>query len=442
MKMNPNLKLDQRLINLPKTEIPKAWYNVLVDLPTPLGPYLSPADRQPLKPEDMLAIFPESLIAQEFGDQRFYAVPDPVREALALWRPTPLVRAFALEKALGVKSRIYYKNESVSPSGSHKSNTAIAQAYFNQQAGITRLTTETGAGQWGTALAMASRRFGLDVRVYMVKVSFEQKPYRKIMMNLMDAEVLASPTNLTKAGRAALAADPDCPGTLGLAISEAVEEAAGRPDTNYALGSVLNHVILHQTVIGQEARRQLDLIGEEPDYLIACHGGGSNFGGLVAPFVPDLLAGSGPKVIAAEPASCPTLTKGKLGYDYGDVAGLTPMMPMYSLGADFQPPAIHAGGLRYHGSSPIVSALLAEKLIKAQAVETDTVFHYARLFAQAEALIPAPESGHAIAAACLKALELERDKTPGSIIFCLSGHGLIDMAAYDAQFGKVTAKAA
>lgn len=440
--MNPKLNLTRRLINLPKTEIPKAWYNVLADLPNPLGGYLSPVDRKPLKAGDMSAIFPESLIAQEFGDRRFYGIPDPVLEALSVWRPTPLVRAFALEKALGVKSRIYYKNESVSPAGSHKSNTAVAQAYFNREAGIGRLTTETGAGQWGTALAMAARQFGLEVRVYMVKVSFEQKPYRKILMNLMDAEVLASPTNLTRAGRAALAADPDCRGALGLAISEAVEEAAGRADTNYALGSVLNHVLLHQTVIGQEARRQLDLIGEEPDYLIACHGGGSNFGGLVAPFVPDLLSGKGPRVIAAEPASCPTLTKGKFGYDYGDAAGLTPLMPMYSLGIDFQPPAIHAGGLRYHGASPIVSALLAENLIQAQAVETETVFHYARLFAQAESLIPAPESSHAIAAACLKALELERDKNPGAIVFCLSGHGLIDMTAYDARFGKPEAEAA
>lgn len=435
--MNSKLNLAQRVINLPKNELPKSWYNVMVDLPTPIGPYLSPADRQPIDPSALQAIFPESLIAQEFGDQRFYNIPDPVREALALWRPTPLVRAFDLERALGVRSRIYYKNESVSPSGSHKSNTAVAQAYFNQAAGIKRLTTETGAGQWGTALAMAARRFDLDIRVYMVKISYEQKPYRKIMMNLMEAEVLPSPTTLTQAGRAALAADPHCHGTLGLAISEAVEEAAGRSDTNYALGSVLNHVVLHQTVIGQEAARQLDMIGETPDYLIACHGGGSNFGGLVAPFVPAILEGRGPAVIAAEPASCPSLTQGQLGYDYGDVAGMTPLMPMYSLGTDFQPPAIHAGGLRYHGASPIVSALLAEKLIQAQAVETDTVYHFARLFAQSELLIPAPESSHAIAVACQKALELERTNNPGAILFCLSGHGLIDMAAYDSQFGSV-----
>lgn len=431
----------ERNINLPKSELPESWYNVLVDLPTPVPPYLSPVDRQPLPPSALSAIFPPGLIEQEFGDQRFYQIPDPVREALALWRPTPLVRALGLERALGVKSRIYYKNESISPSGSHKSNSALPQAYFNKIAGIKRLTTETGAGQWGTALAMAGRHFDLDIRVFMVRTSFDQKPYRKVLMNLMDAEVFASPSPETKAGREALANDPDCPGTLGLAISEAVEEAVSRPDTNYALGSVLNHVVLHQTIIGQEARKQLDSVGEKPDYLIACHGGGSNFGGLVAPFVPELLEGRGPKVIAAEPLSCPTLTKGKAGYDYGDTAGLTPMLPMYSLGTDFQPPSIHAGGLRYHGASPIVSALLKEKLIEAQAVETDITFHYGRIFAQTEGLIPAPESTHAIAAACLKALELEREGQPGAIVFCLSGHGLIDMAAYESYMARCQAAA-
>ena len=422
-------------------EVPKAWYNVLVDLPTPIGAYLSPADRSPMPPEALKAIFPESLIEQEFGDRRFYDIPEPVRQSLAKWRPTPLVRATELEKALGVKSRIYFKNESVSPSGSHKSNSAVPQAYFNKVAGIKKLTTETGAGQWGTALSMACRHFDMGLRVYMVKVSHDQKPYRKIMMNLMDAEVIASPSLLTQAGREALAHDPDCPGTLGMAISEAVEEAAGRADTNYALGSVLNHVVLHQTVIGLETRQQLDAAGDKADYLIACHGGGSNFGGLVAPYVPDLLCGKGPRVIAAEPASCPTLTQGKMDYDYGDVAGLTPLLPMYSLGTDFQPPSIHAGGLRYHGASPITSALLAEKLIEAQAMETAQVYQYARLFAQTENIIPAPESGHAVACACLKALELEKERNPQTIVFCLSGHGLIDLAAYEAQ-KKAAAKAA
>ena len=434
--------LADRAITLPKNEVPKAWYNVQADLPTPLKPYLSPVDQSPIAPEALGAIFPESLIEQEFGRERFYQIPDPVREALALWRPTPMVRALGLERALGVRSRIYYKNESVSPSGSHKNNSAIPQAYFNKAAGIKRLTTETGAGQWGTALAMACHHFGIDLRVYMVKVSFEQKPYRKILMNLMDAEVAPSPSPLTQAGRAALAKNPGDIGSLGLAISEAVEEAAGRDDTNYALGSVLNHVVLHQTVIGQEAKRQLEVAGEKPDYLIGCHGGGSNFGGFVSPFVPELLEGRGPQLIAAEPAACPTLTQGKLGYDYGDTAGLTPMMPMYSLGVDFQAPGIHAGGLRYHGASPIISALMQEKLMTAQAIDSETMFHYARLFAQNENLVPAPESGHAIAAASLKALELERQGRPGCIIFCLSGHGLIDLAAYENNAPQLKAKAA
>ncbi len=423
----------ERAINLPKNELPKSWYNVLVDLPKPLESYLSPADRQPVKPADMLAIFPEALLEQEFGDRRFYDIPEPVRAALAKWRPTPLVRAYDLEKALKVRSHIYYKNESISPSGSHKSNSAYAQAYFNKEAGVKRLTTETGAGQWGSALAMAGQHFGLDVRIFMVKSSYQQKPYRKVLINLMGAEVLASPSEMTEAGRKALAENPDMPGTLGLAISEAVEEAMARPDTNYALGSVLNHVLLHQTVIGLETQKQLEVAGEKADYLIACHGGGSNFGGLIAPFVPDILAGKGPKVIAAEPASCPTLTQGTFRHDYGDVAALTPLLPMYTLGADFQPPAIHSGGLRYHGASPIVSALLAAKLISAQAVASTEVYPFARLFAHTETLIPAPESCHALTVACLKALELEKENKPGTIVFALSGHGLFDMSAYDQQ---------
>lgn len=425
-KHSPELSINS------KVEVPQAWYNVLVDLPTPIGAYLSPRDRTPIHPDSMRTIFPDSLLEQEFGDRRFYQIPEPVRQALALWRPTPLTRAAALEKALGVKSRIYFKNESVSPSGSHKSNSATVQAYFNKKAGLSRLTTETGAGQWGTALAMACRHFGLDLRVFMVRVSYEQKPYRKIIMNLMDAEVFPSPSPLTKVGREALARDPETSGTLGLAISEAVEEATQRDDTNYALGSVLNHVILHQTVIGLETIQQLESYGEKADYLIACHGGGSNFGGLVAPFVPDLLQGRGPKVIAVEPSSCPTLTKGQMTYDYGDTAGLTPLMPMYSLGVDFQPPAIHAGGLRYHGASPITSALLSEKLIEAQALDTNVIYQYARLFAQTQNIIPAPESSHAVASACMTALELDKQRCqPGTIVFCLSGHGLMDLQAYD-----------
>ncbi|MDR1084549.1 MAG: TrpB-like pyridoxal phosphate-dependent enzyme [Deltaproteobacteria bacterium] len=417
-------------IYLPKDEMPRNWYNVLPQLPTPLGPYHTP-DGQELPPEALAAIFPPGLIEQELSDRLWHPIPEPVLEALALWRPTPLVRAFGLEKALGVTSRIYYKNESISPSGSHKSNTAMAQAYYNKQAGLKRLATETGAGQWGTALSIAARHFGLDIRVYMVRVSLDQKPYRRVIMNLMGAEVLASPSQMTKAGRAALAADPDTPGSLGLAISEAVEEAAGRPDTNYSLGSVLNHVLLHQTVIGQEVIKQLALADEKPDYLIACHGGGSNFGGLATPFIPALLEGQKFKLLAAEPAACPTLTTGTFGYDYGDTARLTPLMPMYSLGPDFQPPAIHAGGLRYHGASPIVSNLLKSGLIGAETVDSAEAYKYARIMAQSEYIIPAPESSHALALTCRKALELEQQGQPGVLVFVLSGHGLLDLSAYE-----------
>jgi tryptophan synthase beta chain len=335
-----------------------------------------------------------------------------------------------------VKSRIYYKDESVSPSGSHKSNTALAQAWFNKAEGIKRLSTETGAGQWGTALAIAGHRFGLEVRVFMVKISLSQKPYRKTIMNMMGAEVLPSPSLATQAGRAALEKDPETLGTLGLAISEAVEEAASRPDTNYALGSVLNHVILHQTIIGQEVKKQLAIAGEKPDFLIACHGGGSNFGGLAAPYLPELLEGQKISVLAAEPEACPTLTQGHFGHDYGDVAGLTPLLPMYSLGPAFQPPAIHAGGLRYHGASPIVSSMLRSKLIGAQAVSPDDVFRFANLFTQSEYVFPAPESSHAVALTCLKALELEKEGRTGCLVFTLSGHGLLDLAAFESHSAK------
>ena len=426
------MAIQDNKILLPKSEIPTSWYNVLPDLPDPLEPYLGP-DRQPVKPSDLAAIFPPDLIEQEVSSQRVHKIPEEVLEALAIWRPTPLVRARRLEKALGVTSKIFFKDESVSPSGSHKSNTAMAQAYFNKKAGITRLTTETGAGQWGTALAIAARHYGIDVRVFMVKISLAQKPYRKVIMNMMGAEVFPSPSEVTKAGRDALAKTPDTLGTLGLAISEAVEEAASRPDTNYVLGSVLNHVILHQTVIGQEVQKQLQIAGEKPDYLIACHGGGSNFGGLVSPYVPRIKAGEKIVAIAAEPASCPTLTSGKYTYDAGDTAGFTPLMPMYSLGTDFQPPAIHAGGLRYHGAAPIVSSLLKSGVISAQAVSAEDVFKFAKMLAWSEYIIPAPESSHALAVTCLKALELEKLGKPGCLVFTLSGHGLLDLSAYDSN---------
>jgi pyridoxal-phosphate dependent TrpB-like enzyme len=424
------MTIEDNRILLPKSELPRTWYNVLPDLPEPLGPYLGP-DRQPVKPSDLAAIFPPDLIDQEVSQKAIHPIPEEVLEALALWRPTPLVRARRLERALGVKSRIWFKDESVSPSGSHKSNTAMAQAWFNRKAGITRLTTETGAGQWGTALAIAAKHFGIDVRVFMVKISLAQKPYRKVIMNMMGAEVFPSPSEVTKAGRDALAKNPDSLGTLGLAISEAVEEAVGRPDTNYVLGSVLNHVILHQTVIGQEVQKQLAIAGEKPDYLIACHGGGSNFGGLVTPYVPMIKSGEKIVAVAAEPDSCPTLTKGEFTYDAGDTAGFTPLMPMYSLGTSFQPPAIHAGGLRYHGAAPIVSSLLKSGLIEAQAVSAEDVFKYARMLAWSEYVIPAPESAHALAATCLRALELERQGRSACLVFTLTGHGLLDLSAYD-----------
>ncbi|MDR1606914.1 MAG: TrpB-like pyridoxal phosphate-dependent enzyme [Deltaproteobacteria bacterium] len=424
------MSLIDNAIHLPKEEMPRQWLNVLPQLPEPLGAYKAP-DGSDMPPAALGAIFPPKLIEQEFSDQAQIPIPEPILEAYALWRPTPLVRAYGLEKALKVNSKIYYKNESLSPSGSHKSNTALAQAYYNHEAGIKRLTTETGAGQWGTALAIAAQRFGLDIRVFMVKVSLAQKPYRQAIMSLYGAEVLSSPTTLTQAGRAALEQNPLTPGSLGLAISEAVEEAAGRADTNYALGSVLNHVILHQTVIGQEIKKQLALVGQKPDYLVACHGGGSNFGGLAVPYVADVLAGQKIQLLAAEPAACPSLTKGVFGYDYGDMAKLTPLMPMYSLGSDFVPPAIHAGGLRYHGASPIVSSLVKSKIATPVAVSAQDAFQYAKLLAQTEYVVPAPESSHALALTCLKALELEKAGTPGVLVFVLSGHGLLDLSAYE-----------
>ncbi|MDR1312546.1 MAG: TrpB-like pyridoxal phosphate-dependent enzyme [Deltaproteobacteria bacterium] len=417
-------------VTLPKAEIPRSWYNVLPDLPEPLEPYLTP-DGQPVKPEMLAPIFPEALIEQELSPKPRFDIPEPVLETLARWRPTPLTRAAGLEKALGVRSRIWFKNESVSPSGSHKSNTAMAQAYYNKAAGIKRLATETGAGQWGTALSIAGQAFDLNVRVYMVRISLEQKPGRKTVMNLMGAEVLSSPSDLTEAGRKAKAENPGTLGTLGLAISEAVEDAASRPDTNYSLGSVLNHVLLHQTIIGQELKKQFKAGGIKPDYLVACHGGGSNFGGMAVPFVPEIKDGAKISLIAAEPESCPSLTRGKFAHDFGDAAGLTPMLPMYTLGKDFQPPAIHAGGLRYHGASPIVSALVKSGMVKPEAIGGPELFRYASLFARTEFIVPAPESAHALAAACMKALELEQAGKPGDIVFVLSGHGLLDLSAYE-----------
>ena len=425
--------MSQTKILLDESEIPTHWYNVVADMPNPPSPPLGP-DGQPAPPEALAAIFPEALIAQEMSAERWIPIPEKVREIYQLWRPSPLYRAHRLEAELGTPAKIYYKYEGVSPAGSHKPNTAVAQAWYNQQAGIRRLSTETGAGQWGSSLALAGRMFGIEVRVYMVKVSYEQKPFRRSMMQTWGAEVLASPTNLTEAGRKILAGDPNSPGSLGIAISEAVEEAAGRKDTNYALGSVLNHVILHQTIIGQEARKQLAKVGDYPDVVLASCGGGSNFGGIAFPFLADKAAGKKVRLVAVEPSSCPTLTKGVYAYDFGDAVGLTPLMKMYTLGHDFVPPGIHAGGLRYHGDSPLVSQLYHEKLIEAVAVSQLGVFEAGVQFARAEGIIPAPESAHAVRAAIDEALEAKQRKEPRVILFNLSGHGHFDMAAYDKYF--------
>jgi len=425
--------VSQTKILLDESAIPTHWYNVVADMPNPPAPPLGP-DGKPVQPDALAAIFPEALIRQEVSGERWIPIPEPVREVYRLWRPTPLFRAHRLEAALGTPAKIFYKYEGVSPAGSHKPNTAVVQAYYNREAGIRRLTTETGAGQWGSSLALAGRMFGLDVRVFMVKVSYEQKPYRRSMMQAWGAEVLASPTDVTEAGRKVLAADPKSSGSLGIAISEAVEEAARRKDTNYALGSVLNHVLLHQTVIGLEAKKQMENAGVYPDVVIASCGGGSNFGGIAFPFFADKAAGKQVRLVAVEPTSCPTLTKGVYAYDFGDVAGYTPLMKMYTLGHDFMPPGIHAGGLRYHGDSPLVSQLHHEKLIEAVAVPQLATFEAGVQFARTEGIIPAPESAHSIRVAIDEALEAKKANEPRVILFNLSGHGHFDMSAYDKYF--------
>ncbi|MGD2137043.1 MAG: TrpB-like pyridoxal phosphate-dependent enzyme [Gammaproteobacteria bacterium] len=425
--------MSQTKILLDEAEIPTHWYNVVADMPNPPAPPLGP-DGKPIGPEALAAIFPMELIAQEVSDERWIPIPEPVREIYRLWRPSPLYRARKLEQHLGTPARIYYKYEGVSPAGSHKPNTAVAQAWYNKQAGIRRLSTETGAGQWGSALALAGQLFGIEVRVYMVKVSYEQKPFRRSMMHTWGADVYASPTDRTGSGRRILAQDPDSPGSLGIAISEAVEEAASRDDTNYSLGSVLNHVLLHQTVIGLEARRQFEKAGDYPDVVIAPCGGGSNFGGAAFPFLADKAAGREVRLVAAEPASCPTLTRGKYAYDFGDTAGLTPLMKMYTLGHDFVPPGIHAGGLRYHGDSALVSQLYHEGLIEAVAVPQLATFEAGVSFARTEGIIPAPESNHAIRACIDEAMRCKESGEKKTLFFNLSGHGHFDMAAYDSYF--------
>ncbi len=426
----------ERKITLSEREIPRQWYNVAADLPNPAAPPLHPGTKKPIGPADLAPIFPMPLIEQEVSDKRWVDIPEEVLDVLSLWRPTPLFRAYDLEAALGTPAKIFYKYEGVSPSGSHKPNTAVPQAYYNKISGTKRIATETGAGQWGSAVSFACARFGLACTVYMVRVSYDQKPYRRIMMETWGSNVLASPSDKTNSGRKILGLDPNSTGSLGIAISEAVEDAATHDDTKYALGSVLNHVLLHQTVIGQETKKQLEMVGEKADVLIGCCGGGSNLGGLVLPFVPDKLGGRKIRIVAAEPAACPTLTRGVYAYDFGDTAGLTPLVKMYTLGANFMPAGIHAGGLRYHGDSPLISQLVHEKMIEAVAYNQIETFEAAALFAKTEGIIPAPEAAHAIKCAIEEAKRCAREKKSETIVFNLSGHGYFDMAAYDDFLSK------
>ena len=418
-----------KIIFLEQSKIPTHYYNVLADVPVPMDPPLNPGTKQPAGPQDLSAIFPMDLIMQEVTQERFIEIPDEVRDLYRLSRPTPLIRAAMLENALDTPAKIYFKYEGANPTGSHKTNTSYPQAYYNKKAGIKKLVTETGAGQWGCALAMACKHFGLECEVFMVKVSYDQKPYRKTFMKLFGATVHASPTTLTNAGRNVLAKDSDSPGSLGIAISEAIEVAVQRDDTNYSLGSVLNHVMLHQTIIGEEARLQMEIADAYPDIVIACAGGGSNFAGLAFPFLRDKLTGAKKnlEVIAVEPASCPSLTKGKYEYDFGDEAGMTPLLKMYTLGHEFIPPKIHAGGLRYHGMSPEVSLLYNIGAISAKAYDQLEVFDAAQLFAQTEGIVPAPESAHAIKEAIVQALKCKETGEAKTILFNLSGHGFLDL---------------
>ena len=423
-------------IQLSEREIPKKWYNLSADLEKKPLPPLDPQTHEPVGPDKLAVIFPNSLIEQEVTSKRFVQIPEEVLRIYLKWRPTPLVRARALEELLETPAHIYYKNESVSPTGSHKPNTAVAQAYYNKVEGVKRLATETGAGQWGSALAMACAHFELGCKVFMVKSSYEQKPYRRALMHLWGAEVTASPSDETNSGKALLEQDPDSPGSLGMAISEAVEVAASDPDTKYALGSVLNHVLLHQTIIGEELMKQLEKAGEYPDTLIGCVGGGSNFGGFAFPYIREKLEdkprAKKMRVIAVEPSACPTLTRGAFAYDYGDTSGLTPLLSMYTLGHTFVPPAIHAGGLRYHGAAPLISALVNQEIVQAVAYSQNEVFDAAVKFARSEGIVPAPESAHAIRAAIDEALRAKSEGKEEVVVFNLSGHGYFDMSAYDA----------
>ncbi len=423
----------QRRVYLDASEMPRQWYNLAPDLPTPMQPPLGP-NGKPISPDMLAPVFPMNLIEQEVSMERWIDIPVEVLEMLSIWRSTPLVRAYGLEAALKTPARIYYKNESVSPAGSHKLNTAIAQAWYNKQFGIKKLTTETGAGQWGSALASACALIGLECKVFMVRISFDQKPFRKLLMNTYGATCIASPSNETQAGRDVLAKTPNTPGSLGIAISEAIEAAVTDPtgQTRYSLGSVLNHVMLHQTIIGLEAKKQLVKFGEkQPDIVIACAGGGSNFAGISFPFIYDKIHGAKIKIIPVEPSSCPTLTRGPFLYDHGDTAKMTPLLPMHTLGHGFIPEPIHAGGLRYHGISPLVSAALNDKLIDPMALDQIECYEAGILFSKTEGIVPAPETNHAIAATIREALKAKEEGKEKVILFNFSGHGLMDMVGYD-----------
>ena len=420
-----------RKFTMGEERIPKGWYNIMADLPVPLPPPLHPGTLQPIGPADLAPLFPMGLIMQEVASDRYIDIPKPVNDVYKMWRPTPLYRAYGLEKALGTTAKIFYKYEGVSPAGSHKPNTAVPQAFYNQQEGVKKLVTETGAGQWGTSLAMAGAMFDIEVKVFQVGVSFRQKPYRKAVMDVYGAECVSSPSMETNAGRQILAKDPNSNGSLGIAISEAVEVAATNEDTKYALGSVLNHVLMHQTVIGQEAIEQMAMAGAAPDIIVGCTGGGSNFAGLTFPFIGQQLRGGRKvKVIATEPAACPSLTRGRYAYDFGDTSHMTPLVKMHTLGSTFMPPGFHAGGLRYHGMAPLVSHLKQLGLIEAEAYTQNACFEAGVLFAKTEGIVPAPEANHAVKGAIDQALKAKRDGTSPVILFGLCGHGHFDMAAY------------
>ncbi|MFH1821181.1 MAG: TrpB-like pyridoxal phosphate-dependent enzyme [Methanobacteriota archaeon] len=433
-------KMTQMKYVLDEEDIPKAWYNIQADLPTPVDPPLNPATKKPIGPEDLAPLFPMELIKQEVSQERWIPIPEEVRDVYRIWRPSPLYRALRLEKALKTPAKIYYKWEGVSPPGSHKPNTAVPQAYYNMKEGVERLATETGAGQWGSALAFGTMLFGLKCTIYMVKVSYDQKPYRRIMMEMWGAECTPSPSNRTNFGKKILKEDPKCPGSLGIAISEAIEDAATHDDTKYALGSVLSHVMLHQTVVGLEAKKQMEMAGDYPDVIMGCVGGGSNFSGLVFPFLADKLSGKKPdlKAVSCEPKSCPTLTKGEYIYDFGDTAAQTPLLKMYTLGHTYMPPPIHAGGLRYHGDAPLLSKLTKDGIMEAASYHQNEAFKAAQLFAKTEGILIAPETSHAVTAVVVEALRCKKTGEKKVILFNNSGHGHFDLSAYDAYLrGKL-----